>query len=190
MSLWQIILLVVIIFIILVYKSLSMEPSKSRKVIRIIAAVLFVAIGFIAYTVNHAIQSTNGDGEPVTRTPSSVNASVESSLVQGAACNYSDDINPVFSFPPKRDGSRTDYRTKLAGVCFGSKEMTSVITESDSAVVTSSLMPDSQREFFYITTYGTKTNVSKLMALMQLPNGKPVAALLMTGKDSSDPKNS
>ncbi|HEM7577647.1 TPA: hypothetical protein U2J86_004682 [Serratia marcescens] len=109
------------------------------------------------------------------------------SMVQ-SACNYSKGGHPVLSFhqvgsvePKSVNG---EFKTRVDGACFGSREISPWITESEDGVVTSSMKPYDDKEFFYVTTFDPIKNESKIMAVYQMPDGRPMKKLLMMGKEN------
>lgn len=102
-----------------------------------------------------------------------------------SACNYSNDEHPVFSFL-QQDNNNGEYRSKVANACFGRRDVTSWIADSETAVVTSSMKPKRNMEFFYVTTFDTQTDKSKITAVYQLSNGQPMKKTLMVGNKNYD----
>lgn len=105
-----------------------------------------------------------------------------------SACNYSKGEHPVLYFnqvggvePKSVNG---EFKTRVEGACFGSREISSWITESEDGVVTSSMKPYDDKEFFYVTTFNPIKNESKIMAVYQSPDGRPIKKLLMMGKEN------
>ncbi|CAI1642880.1 hypothetical protein [Serratia proteamaculans] len=117
-----------------------------------------------------------------------------SPIVQ-SACNYSRGDNPVLYFnqvgsvePKSVNG---EFKTRVEGACFGSREISSWITDSEDGVVTSSMKPYDDKEFFYVTTFDPIKNESKIISVYQTPDGRPMKKILMVGKDNyENPKQS
>lgn len=109
-------------------------------------------------------------------------------LSANLGCNYSNDEHPVFSFLQQNDNNG-EYRSKVANACLGNRDVTSWIADSKTGVVTSSIKPNKNMEFFYVTTFDPQTDKSMIVAVYLLSNGQPMKKTLMVGnRNYENPK--
>ncbi|MGP2836362.1 hypothetical protein ACTVKO_23875 [Serratia nevei] len=98
-------------------------------------------------------------------------------------CYYGTNAPPVLYFTQQEGTKKTvaGFKTKLESACFGRKDISSWITDSKDGVVTSSIQPYKNKAFFYVTTYNQLKNESKIIAVYQSGDGRPMKKTLMAG---------